>query len=380
MKQKVTQRIAIGNCFFLTGVGFSSWASRIPNIKDFFNLNEAELGSLLMVMPITALLSIPVSAWMVSKYNTRGPLLISFFIFAISLSGIGISTSMWMLVASLAGFSFSLRIINIAMNTQAVTLQKDFTKKINGAFHGLWSLGGIFGLLTTTLMIAYKVDILLHLGLISIGTIIAISASYKFLLKNDKPEIRTKLNLGKPDPFVIYLGLIAFFSAVCEGGIYEWNGVYFKEVVQVELFTAGYLSFIVSMTVSRFFSDSIIDKIGAEKTFFASSIFIIFGIVISLLLTQFWPVIIGFCIAGFGVAALFPMVFALAGESKKYPPGMSISIISTYSILGMLLGPPIIGYFAYLFSLRASFVIFIICGIMFLTLSKMFFKTQRKNT
>ena len=380
MELKVKQRIAIGSCFFLTGVCFATWASRIPTIKDFFLLNEAELGNLLMVMPITAVIGLPVSGWMVSKYNTRGPLLSSFFIFAISLFGIGLSQSMWMLILALTGFSFSLRLINIAMNTQAVTLQKEFSKKINGAFHGFWSLGGILGLLISTLMIQFDVDIRIHLGLVSILTLIVISFSYPFLLRNDKPKAGNKLILGKPDPFVMYLGLIVFFAAVCEGGIYDWNGVYFKEVVKVELFTAGYLSFMICMTISRFFSDLVIDQIGIEKTFIISSILIILGMTITILFPFFWPALIGFCITGFGVSTLFPMTFTLSANSKKYAPGMVISIISTYSIVGMLIGPPLIGYIAFLFNLRSSFVIFIICGIMFIPISKLFFLLQHKDS
>ena len=380
MELKVKQRIAIGTCFFLTGVCFATWASRIPTIKDFFLLNEAELGNLLMVMPITAVIGLPVSGWMVSKYNTRGPLLSSFFIFAISLFGIGLSQSMWMLILALTGFSFSLRLINIAMNTQAVTLQKEFSKKINGAFHGFWSLGGILGLLISTLMIQFDVDIRIHLGLVSILTLLVISFSYPFLLRNDKPKAGNKLILGKPDPFVMYLGLIVFFAAVCEGGIYDWNGVYFKEVVKVELFTAGYLSFMICMTISRFFSDLVIDQIGIEKTFIVSSILIILGMTITILFPFFWPALIGFCITGFGVSTLFPMTFTLSANSKKYAPGMVISIISTYSIVGMLIGPPLIGYIAFLFNLRSSFVIFIICGIMFIPISKLFFLLQHKDS
>lgn len=377
MKLLVKQRIAIGVCFFLTGVCFSSWASRIPNIKDLFAFNEAQLGNLLMVMPITAVIGLPFSGWLVSKYNTRGPLFISFFIYSLSLLGIGMASELWILILSLTGFSFSLRLINIAMNTQAVTLQKKFTKKINGAFHGFWSLGGIFGLLFSTLMIKYNVDIKLHLACIALFTIIAISIAYPYLLKNDRPKTGNKLIFGKPDPFVMYLGLIVFFAAVCEGGIYDWNGVYFKEVVKVELFTAGYLSFMICMTLSRFFSDLVIDKIGIEKTFVLSSLLIVFGIGITILFPFFWPALVGFCITGLGVSTLFPMTFSLSGESKKYSPGMIISIVSTYSIVGMLIGPPLIGYVAYIFDLRKSFIIFIVCGIMFIPISKLFFRLPK---
>lgn len=377
MKLLVKQRIAIGVCFFLTGVCFSSWASRIPTIKDLFSLNEAQLGNLLLVMPATAVIGLPVSGWLVSKFNTRGPLLISFIVHVVSLFGISLSSSIWLLACSLIGFSFSLRLINIAMNTQAVTLQKKFSKKINGAFHGFWSLGGIFGLLFSTLMLKFDVAISIHFAIISLIGIVGAFAIYPYLLKNDRPKTGNKLIIGKPDPFVMYLGLIVFFAAVCEGGIYDWNGVYFKEVVKVELFTAGYLSFMICMTLSRFFSDLVIDKIGIEKTFILSSLLIVFGIGVTILFPFFWPALIGFCITGFGVSTLFPMSFSLSGESKKYSPGMIISIISTYSIVGMLIGPPLIGYVAYIFDLRKSFIIFIICGIMFIPITKMFFKLSK---
>lgn len=380
MQRKTKERIAIGVCFFLTGVCFSTWASRIPTIKDSFYLNEAELGNLLLVMPITALVGLPVSGWLVSKYNTRGPLLVSFFIFSLSLYGIGVSKYLWHLILSLMGFSFSLRLINIAMNTQAITLQKAFKKKINGAFHGFWSLGGIFGLIISTFMIKFTIDIRVHLGIISVFTIGSISFAHKYLLRNDKPKTGNKLILGKPDALVLYLGLVVFLAAICEGGIYDWNGVYFKEVVKTELFTAGYLSFMICMTISRFLSDLIIAKIGFEKTFVISSLLIIIGIGTAIVIPSFWPALIGFCISGFGVSTLFPMAFTLCGNSEKYAPGVVISIISTYSIVGMLIGPPLIGYVAYIFNLRSSFVIFLICGIMLILIAKMLFRIKKPST
>lgn len=378
MELKVKQRITIGIYFFFSGVCFSTWASRIPNVKDFFSFNEAQLGNLLMVMPIASVFGLPFSGWLVSKFNSRNPLLISFVIYSVSLVGIGFSENLWSLVASLAGFSFSLRIINIAMNTQAVTLQKQFTKKINGAFHGFWSLGGIVGLLVATLLIKLEVSIHTHVLGIAFLTLIGTASSYHFLLRNDKPKEGNKLIVGKPDPFVLYLGLIVFFAAVCEGGIYDWNAVYFKEVINVEIFTIGYLCFMVCMTISRFFSDLVIDRIGTEKTFLLSSLLIVFGIGTAILFPFFWPALLGFCITGFGIATIFPMAFMLSSSSKKYSVGMVISLISTYSIVGMLVGPPLIGYLAYLFHLRTAFIVFILCGLMFIPISKLFFALQKK--
>ena len=81
MKTNNIQRIALSTYFFLSGLCFSSWASRIPTIKDFFNLNDAQLGTILLVMPLSALLGTVVSGWLVSKFDSRDPLVVSFLLF-----------------------------------------------------------------------------------------------------------------------------------------------------------------------------------------------------------------------------------------------------------------------------------------------------------
>src|SRR5690606_6447454 len=130
-------RIFLGIMFFLSGVGFSTWASRIPTIKDSFGFNDAELGTILLSMPVGSLIGLPISGWLVSRYNSRIPLLWGFIGFAISLAFIARVTSVFGLVLSIVTFAFMLRILNISMNTQAITLQKRLDKKINGSFHGL---------------------------------------------------------------------------------------------------------------------------------------------------------------------------------------------------------------------------------------------------
>jgi len=66
----------------------------------------------------------------------------------------------------------------------------------------------------------------------------------------------------------------------------------------------------------------------------------------------FWIALIGFMLVGFGTASVVLIIFSLAGTSKKYSPGMAISIIATYAMVGMLGGPPIIGYMAHAFNLK----------------------------
>lgn len=373
------QRIALSTYFFLSGICFASWASRIPTIKEFFGFNDAELGTVLLAMPISSLIGLPISGWLVSKFDSRKPLIVSFIFFCFSLIFIGYAKTTFLFVLAICIFSFCMRVLNIAINTQSLTLQKKFEKSIVGSFHGLWSLGGLFGVLFSTLMIKMKISMEIHLLIISVLTLVVSIYTYQFTLKNDKSITGNKILLGKPDPFILYLGLLIFFAAICEGGMFDWSGIYFKEVIKEDIFTYGYLSFMTCMALSRFFSDKLMQEIGLQKTYILSSVLIALGIFIAIIFPYFWPALIGFCLVGFGTAAIFPMTFALAGNSKKYSPGMAISIISTYAIIGMLIGPPLIGYLSHAIGLKNAFYIFVVVGLSFIPISLAFFKYQAKH-
>ncbi|WP_372746631.1 MFS transporter [Lutibacter sp.] len=379
MDLKIKQRIALSAYFFLSGISFATWASRIPTIKTFYNLNEAELGNLLFIMPISSLIGLPFSGWLVSKFNSRNPLIISFLFYCLALFFIGYASNIIFLSFSLFLFSFSMRIINIAVNTQSISLQKEFKNKIIGSFHGLWSLGGLIGVGFSTLMVKFDVSMKNHLLIMAIFSLIVGLISYRFLMKNDKPTSGNKLILGKPDTFILLLGILVFLAAVCEGGMFDWSGVYFKEVIKEEVFTLGYFIFMVFMASSRFVSDKIIDVIGMRKAYIISSLFISTGISLVIIFPYFWPAIIGFSLVGIGVAAIIPMTYALAGTSKKYSAGMVVSIISTYGIVGMLLGPPLVGYIAHVFNLKVAFVLFLISGLLIIPISQLFYKTQKEQ-
>lgn len=379
MEENQKQRIALSMFFLVLGFCFATWASRIPTIKLLYGLNDAELGNILMILPISSLLGLPISGWLVSKFDSRKPMIVSFVIFNIALALVGFSGSIIMLGIAIFLFSFFMRIINISINTQSISIQKNYAKNIVGSFHGLWSVGGLVGVAFSTLMVKMEVSMHSHTLMVSGFSMLIIFISYPFLLKNDKSPSGNKLILGKPDRSIMLLGILVFFAAVCEGGIIDWSGVYFKDIVKAELFTVGYLIFMVFMAISRFFSDRLIDKIGMKRLYVISSSLITIGILILILFPYFWLCIIGLSITGIGVAAIFPMTLMLAGRSKKYSPGMAISIVSTYSIVGMLIGPPLIGYIAHAFNLKVAFVIFLIAGLMLIPVSQVFFRQQSKT-
>lgn len=377
MISHVKHRFFLSLLFFTSGFSFSTWASRIPTIKTTFGFNEAELGTILLAMPIGSLIGLPISGWLVSRYNSRVPLTVAYALNAFCLASIGFAYNTYTLVLAVTIFAFTTRIFNISVNTQSIALQKKFDNKILGSFHGFWSMGGIAGIALSTFLLSINVAIQVHFLCISLLMVVTSCYSYRFLLSGDRAKTGNKLVLSKPDPYIFYLGIIVFLCAICEGGMFDWSGIYFQEVLNLEVFTYGYLIFMTFMTISRFLSDVIVTRFGMPKTYLMSSVLIIAGIGMAILFPAFWTAMIGFSMVGFGSASIIPMSYALAGSSKKYSPGMAMSIISTYAITGMLLGPPLIGYLAHAFNLRVSFIIFALCGLLMVPITRLFFNHQK---
>ena len=370
MKTNKHHRFALSVFFFLSGFCFSSWASRIPSIKLTFDMDEAELGSFLFILPICSLIGLPISGWLISKFDSRYLLISGFLICIFSLLGIGYASNIQLLIFTVCFFAFGLRAINISMNTQAIQLQKLYGRNIIGNFHGIWSLGGLFGILIATTMIFFNITMFLHLAVVVIFSLIFSLSSSSYLLKNDREESGNKLRLGSPDKFIFYTGLVVFCAAVCEGGIYDWSSVYFREVVNAELFTLSYLVFMAAMTISRFFTDALTELLGMKKLFLISALVVVFGVIILIIFPHFYPALVGFFITGFGVASIFPISFSLASHSKKYAPGLAISIVGTYATVGVLIAPPFVGYIAHLFSLNLAFLLFVGAALLLIIFSR----------
>jgi MFS family permease len=374
LELKVKNRIGLSAFFFLSGLLFASWTSRIPTIKTALNLNEAELGSVLLVMPISSFIGLGAAGWLLERFDTRQPLIISFILVCFALYMISLSGTIYMFGLSIFLFAFINRILNISMNTQAITLQKNYGKTINGSFHALWSLGGIAGVGTTTLLVAFQVGIISHLLSIALFVLSAALIMFRLLLKNDKEKSLQRIVWRKPDPKILTLSLLILLAATCEGGMFDWSGVYLKEVVNVEIFSMGYFIFMVFMSSSRFASDWFISHIGMQRMYYISAVIVATGLLTAVIFPNFLMVMIGFSLVGIGTAAIIPMTLSLTGTSTRFSPGMAISLVSTFAMVGILTGPPVIGWIAHATSLRVSFALMSVAAVMIIPVSRRFFR------
>ncbi|SFN86299.1 Fucose permease [Chitinophaga sp. YR627] len=364
--QKRITRIAVSALFFLTGLCFSSWASRIPAIQHKLNLSEGELGGMLLALPIGSILSMPVAGVLVSRYGSRYVLMTAGLLYAFILPTLGLTSTAWQLFSCLVLFGFCGNLANIAVNTQAVLVEAMYGRSIMASFHGLWSLGGFTGASIGSGMSALGILPYQHFLVIMVLAVIIVAVAIRHTVSHDAPATGEKTPLfAWPDKVLLILGIIAFCSMICEGTMFDWSGVYFRKVIGAPEKTAGlgYTAFMSTMAAFRFVADWLTTRFGFKRMLQISGALTAGGLLIAVLLPYFPTAILGFLLVGAGVSSVVPLVYSAAGRSKTLSPGMALAAVSTIGYLGFLAGPPLIGFVAQATSLRISFSIIALMGI-----------------
>lgn len=361
-KQTYLNRIRIAMSFFYFGMGFcfASWASRIPDIKSFLSLSEGELGTILFALPIGQLTAMPFSGKLVTRFGSRKVLLFSLTLYAFCLTNIGLAEETWQLALGLYLFGICGNFSNISINTQGVYTEQVFGKPIMGSFHGSWSLAGFCGALVGLVMLAFKLTPYQHFLIVFAIVGLLIFINYQFLIKVKavKQEIDSaKPKFKMPDKSLIWLGVIGFCCMASEGIMFDWSGVYFKDIVKAPgaLVILGYTSFMITMASGRFLSDILVRKYGAKNILIVSGITISLGLYTAVVFPFLIPSTIAFMMVGFGVSNVIPIIYSAAGRNTTIPTGEALTIVTGISFLGFLIGPPVIGHIAELTSLRYSF-------------------------
>jgi MFS family permease len=353
-------RIAVSLFYFGQGVAFASWASRIPDIKHKLNLSDAGLGSILLCLPLGQLCTMPISAALVTKYGSKRVMTIAAPLYVVALTNLGLAAAPWQLALALFLFGVIGNMANIAVNTQGVETEKLYKRPINTSFHGAWSVAGFAGALIGLLMINLHVKPYLHFLCILLLSWTNVFINHKHLVlgKSEAGAAKPKFFI-KPEGALLQLGIIAFCSMATEGCMFDWSGVYFREIVLAphSLVVLGYASFMIMMAAGRFLGDYVISRIGRKRTMQISGILMSSGMAMSVCFPYIVTATIGFMMVGLGVATNIPSVYSVAGRNEKVPPGIALAMVSSVSYFGFLMAPPLIGYVSALSSLRYSYAL-----------------------
>ena len=370
-------RASISLLFFLCGINFASWATRIPDFKEKLHLTDSALGTILLGLPIGSLISLPLAGWLITKYESKWICLTAIVMYIFIMPILGYSPNSLGLFIALFLFGMAGDILNIAMNTQVVTLEKRMNQQIMSSFHALFSLGLMLGAFCGGIILNYQVSSFNHLLIIGAVNLLSIPFFLSNLLpdhfKNNNESLEGKkksfFDLG---PHLFTLSFIAFCGMLCEGAMADWITLYFKESTFIRTVptTIGFTSFALSMVIGRSMGDYVTKLFSIKNILTLNGILISLGLIITLLTTNEYIMIIGCLIAGIGISTIIPIIYSEAGKSKNISPSVAIASVSTIAYVGFLVGPVFIGYLSDYWGLNKALYLLVLLGIIASLLSK----------
>jgi MFS family permease len=376
-------RLGIGILFLLCGLNFATWATRIPDFKRLLQLSDASLGTVLMGLSIGSLISLPIAGWLIAKYNSKIISLIAVCMYIIIIPLIGYSSSALELFGGLFLFGMSGDILNIAMNTQVIALEKKMSKIIMSSFHAIFSVGLMLGAFLGGLFVTFEIGFKEHFYGIALLNLMMIPSFYYFLMPDETPVAKsddTKSSLFNLGSYLIILAFIAFCGMLCEGAMADWISLYFAETITNSSFpnTIGFTSFAAAMVIGRLAGDYLSNRFKVKHILIINGIFVALGMILTLSLSQLEFKVLGCFIIGLGISTIVPLIYSQAGTQSKILPSIAIAGVSTIAYIGFLLGPVLIGYLADLISLQYALVLLIILGLTASSIATIFLPNSDK--
>jgi MFS family permease len=354
---------AIGWPFLAVGILFGTWATFIPQVKIKYELNDADLGLLLLSMPLGALSMNAMGAFLVNKIGMQKATLFGMFFmcfaFLIPLN----VPFFWMLPIGLFLCGSGISITNVAMNTVAGSLEVSERINIISTCHGLFSVGLMLSSIAASTAIGLQFEggkyfaavifVVVLGGLFVRKTVLRI-ADQKYE-SHTTSESKVRIPRG-PLLIMILMGLCNNFT---EGTMADWSSVFMRDVVNSSAYFTGWglAAYSLFMALGRFFGDALIPKFGPNKILTWGAVICFVGITVLILLPNVLTAIVGFAVVGAGVSCAAPILYASSARVPGMKKGAGLAIFNTFAMVGFMVGPVIIGFISEAVSLSFAFML-----------------------
>ncbi|MDQ2064821.1 MFS transporter [Xinfangfangia sp. CPCC 101601] len=344
-------RIAMAAMFASNGALMGAWAPQIPLLLPRHQIGETLLGGLILILGLGAVTSMLFTGRLIGRYGSV-PVLRMFALAVIPvLPLVVLAPSLWTVALAMAIFGGFVGSMDVAMNANAVEVERRLGRAIMSSSHGFWSLGGFVGGTLGSFLIAQAGATTQALVIAALAAVMILTALPH--LRGEPPQPQTSQAqprgaLLPRDTGLWLLGIMALFCMVPEGAVLDWAALYLGKELMASPFTAGlgFAFFSGAMAVMRFMGDGLRNRFGAVRTLQISGLLGAAGLVIAAAAPHPYVALFGFVLAGLGVANMVPIMFSAAGNYPGHAAGTAISTVTMVGYAGILIAPSSIGWLA----------------------------------
>ncbi|BBE21917.1 MFS transporter [Arthrobacter sp. MN05-02] len=377
-------RLAVSALFLTNGAMFANILPHYPAIKDGLDLSNAAFGISVAAFPLGAITAGLAAGALVRRFRSSRVATVGTWFIGLAILLAGIAPSWAVLTATLFLAGAMDAITDVAQNSHGLRVQKLYRRSILNSFHAVWSIGAVLGGLMGAAAAGLAVPRGLHLTVSFLLFSALTLACYRFLLPgrepvgtDDEPAAATVTRRVVRRGALTTAGILAALvvigiaGALVEDAGSTWAAVYLTDALDAAPTVAGlgFVALVGLQFVGRLFGDRLVDRFGQRTVAQAGGALAAVGMGTALLFPSIPLTILGFGLAGLGVATLVPAAMHSADELPGLRAGTGLTVISWLLRLGFLFSPPIVGAVADSSSLRVGLVVVPLAGILTLLAS-----------
>ena len=339
-------RWSVAAIFLVNGFLIGSWAPQIPGFLARLQITEFTLGLLILLFGLGALSAMPWCGALIGRLGSRRVIHLFGAVAVFGLLLIVLAPDVPLAALALFLFGATVGGMDVAMNANAVEVERRLRRAVMSSSHGFWSLGGFAGGGLGGLVIKDG-GAVSHAIVVTVLALAVFMAAARGLITETRPAIRQKFRLALPRSPTIYLvRIMALFSMIPEGAVLDWAALYLKQELGAGIATAGlaFAAFSGTMALMRFAGDAVRNRFGAVTTLRVSALVAATGMLVGGLAPSAWVAILAFALSGFGIANMVPIAFSAAGNQPGLSPGAGLSTVTMMGYSGILLAPSVIGF------------------------------------
>jgi MFS family permease len=346
------QPFALPVLFALFGAIMGSWAGRIPALAARIHVSHSALSMVLLMGGLGAVVSYPVSSWLMGTHGARKTLLVSGMALLGVLVAIGAAPTVPLLMVAVLALGITASTFDVAVNAAATRREKETGKSELSKLHGVGCAGGLAGATLGSLMAYLHIAPLTHFLMLAVPLALVLWMAYQALDLPDAAESVEQKKFALPRGPLALLGAIGFLGSMAEGSIADWSGVFLREHFHATegLAPLALSAFSVMMLGARLAGDKLKARHGARRLVTSGAMLGAAGLFFAVLSPNALFALGGFAVAGLGLSLVFPFVFSAAGAQGP----AALAAVASMAYSGSLMGPPVIGAIAQGLGMQAA--------------------------
>ncbi|HEX6131052.1 MAG TPA: MFS transporter [Actinomycetota bacterium] len=349
--------------YWAFGQFWGAWVIVVADVNAAHGLSYGEIGGLLTLLSIVAVAVMALVVPRLARHPLGTVVPASLAVLGAAALALALlpTAALWIgFVVAGAGNG----LIDVFMNVDAQRTEVATRRPVLQWMHASYAAGGVTGAAIGGLSVSAGG---FRVALGGVAVALAATAAWnaargsRVARPEAEPTPRFSLSAFRRHPGLWVAGVVVLFAFLVEGSMDAWSGLYLQEELDASAAQAAlaFAAFSGSLFLGRLFAGRVLFGLGARTTILVSGVGAAAGGAVAAAADG--PLVVGaaFLVVGFAISAAAPAGFGLIESTAPSDQTNAIAAVTTVGYSGFVWSPPIFGWLAEAFSLRAAMAVIV---------------------